>query len=70
MRFDVERRRLSDLIGRDYELMVYDAHGNELRTLNGVIVRGGQTVREAIEAEVRAGEHVRARHRHTKGRFH
>lgn len=70
MRFDIERHRLSDLIGRDCEFVVYDAHGNELRTLNGVVVRGDQTVREAIEAEVRPGEHVRARRRHAQGRFH
>lgn len=61
MKYDFEFQPLSDLVGDNNEFVVYDRNGVELRTLRGVVIRGDQTAREAVDAHINAGERVRIR---------
>lgn len=61
MKFEAEALPLSELIDKRNELVVCDQNGVELRTIQGVVILGGETVREALEAEIRPGERVMLR---------
>ena len=61
MKFEAEMRAPSDLIDQSNELVVCDQSGNVLRTIDRLVILGGETVREAIEAEVNPGEQVLVR---------
>jgi hypothetical protein len=61
MKFEAEALPLSELIDKRNELVVCDQNGVELRTIQGVVILGGETVREALEGEIRPGERVMLR---------
>ncbi|MGQ0751493.1 MAG: hypothetical protein ACT4PS_13225 [Betaproteobacteria bacterium] len=61
MKFEAEMRSPSDLIDQCNELIVCDRNGTVLRTIDRLVILGGETVREAIEAEVNPGEQVLVR---------
>jgi hypothetical protein len=61
MKFEVEMRSPSDLIDPCNELVVCDRNGAVLRKIDRLVVLGGETLREAIEAEVSPGEQVLVR---------
>ena len=61
MKFEAEMRSPSDLIDQSNELVVCDQSGTVLRTIDRLVILGGETVREAIEAEVNPGEQVLVR---------
>ena len=61
MKFEAEMRSPSDLIDQRNELVVCDQTGTVLRTIDRLVILGGESVREAIEAEVNPGEQVLVR---------
>ena len=63
MKFEAEAHPLSELIDKRNELVVCDRNGVEVRTIQGVIILGGQTLRDALEAEIGPGEQVLLRRR-------
>lgn len=61
----IRGRPLSDLIGKGARLVICDERGRELREVQGLIVRPGQTMRQAFESLSGPGEHVEIRSGHT-----
>ena len=61
MKFEAEALPLSELIDKRNELVVCDQNGVEVRTIQAVIILGGETVRDALEAQIRPGERVMLR---------
>lgn len=65
MKFEAEMRSPSDLIDPCNELIVCDRNGTVLRKIDRLVILGGETLREAIEAEVNPGEQVLVRRKVT-----